>query len=116
MDERSAQIKRDLEERKRALRAELDKLESEFSSNITELHNNVSDNVDPRQWVNKHPLKIVGLAVFLGFIAGNRENISVPGKITMVGSIVAALKAYAARKAVDQIVHLVEDIGQKKRS
>lgn len=116
MDERSAQIKRDLEDRKRALKAELDKLENEFSSNITELHSNVSDTVDPRQWVNKHPLKIVGLAVLLGFLAGNRENHSVAGKITMIGSVAAALKAYAARKAVDQIVHFVEDIGQKKRS
>jgi hypothetical protein len=115
MDASSAQLKKELEDRKKALKAELDKLESGFTENFTEIQNNVSDSVDPRHWVQKHPLKLVGVAVLLGFIAGNRENGSVSGKITMTGSVVAALKAYAARRAVDQIVDFVEDISSRQR-
>lgn len=115
MDARSAQLKQELEARKRALKAELDKLESGLTDHISEIQQDVSETVDPRQWVQKHPLKVVGVAVLLGFIAGNRDNINIPGKVTMVGSVVAALKAYAARKAVDQIVHFVEDIGNRPR-
>ncbi|MCH8524314.1 MAG: hypothetical protein LAT52_07170 [Balneolales bacterium] len=114
MDAKSAQIKKELEERKKALKAELDKLESGLTDNFSEIQSNVSDTVDPRHWVQKHPLKVVAVAVLLGFVAGNRENPSVAGKVTMVGSVVAALKAYAARKAVDQIVHFVEDIGNRQ--
>ena len=107
--------KKDLEDRKAALKAELNKLESDLSGHITDIQEDVTETVDPRKWVQKHPLKLVGAAVLIGFLAGNRDDgRSASGKITVIGSVVAALKTYAARKAVDKIVSFVEDVGAGK--
>lgn len=115
MDERTARLKQDLEDRKAALKAELNKLESDLSGHLTDIQEDVAETVDPRKWIQKHPLKLVGAAVLIGFLAGNRDDgTNTAGKITVVGSVVAALKTYAARKAVDQIVSFVEDVGGKK--
>jgi hypothetical protein len=110
------QTRRQLEERKRALRAELDKLEQDVGSSIQDIQEDVTDRIDPRRWIQRHPLKALGVAVLLGFVAGNRDNVSRAGKITMTASVVAALKAYAARKAADQIVGFIEGIARDAKS
>ena len=47
--------KKDLEDRKAALKAELNKLESDLSGHITDIQEDVTETVDPRKWVQKAP-------------------------------------------------------------
>jgi len=116
MNTQIEQTRKELEERKRALRAELDKLEMDVGSSIQDIQDDVTDRIDPRRWIQKHPLKALGVAVLLGFVAGNRDSISRTGKITMTASVIAALKAYAARRAADQIVGFIEGIARDDKS
>jgi hypothetical protein len=116
MNTQIEQTRRELEDRKRALRAELDKLELDVGSSIQDIQDDVTDRINPRRWIEKHPLKALGVAVLIGFVAGNRDNVSRTGKITMTASVIAALKAYAARKAADQIVGFVEGIAREGKS
>ena len=114
MDETTKNIKDSLEARKKALKAELEKLEGDIGDSFTDIKDDVTDQVDPRRWVQNHPLKVVGVAVLLGFLAGNKDDSGRLGRVTVVGSIVAALKTYAARKAVDQVVDFVEGMDSRK--
>lgn len=98
----------DLEARRIALQNELRQLESSLERNFETLQDDVNDRMTPTFWVKKYPLRTVGLAVLVGFLAGSRDKSDVAKGTTVVAAVVAALKAVAARKIVDQVVKIVE--------
>lgn len=114
MDETTKNIKDNLEARKKALKTELEKIEGDIGNSFTDIKDEMTDHVDPRRWIQNHPLKVVGVAILLGFLAGNKDDSGRLGRVTVIGSIVAALKTYAARKAVDQVVDFVEGMDSRK--
>lgn len=97
------------ERRKEELRREIRALENELGDGISELQDGVYDRFKPTYWIKKYPLRIVGTAVLVGFLAGSRDNSGSVAGVTVTASIVAALKTLAARKLVDQIVHIIEN-------
>ncbi len=101
--------KSDIELRKKALKEELEKIESELQENLSSLQSDVSDRSSPIWWIKKHPLRILGTAVLIGFLAGNKGSTgsSVAGT-TITAAVIAALKTVAARKIVEQVVKMVE--------
>jgi hypothetical protein len=98
----------EIKKRKIALQLELEKLEAAVEEDLDSIQNDMTDRMSPIWWVKKYPLRIVGTAVLIGFLVGNKnKNDSIAGT-TMTAAILASLKALAARKIVDEIVKLVD--------
>lgn len=116
MESPQEKLLRDLEARKQALRVELRELEVHIDDNITQIQQDVSGRTQPRWWIRRYPLQTLGIAIATGLLLGYRESNAQPGTPsgsfssvpTFTGSVVAALKSYAARRAVDHIVGMVE--------
>jgi hypothetical protein len=103
-----------LQARKEALRKELEELEGKLESGIHNLQDDVSDRFKPVWWIKKYPLRAVGTAVLIGFLAGNRDKSGALAGATVTASVVAALKTFAARKLVDQIIDMLENKDNSK--
>lgn len=99
----------DLELRRKELQRELQSLEQSLEDNFESLQVEVNERLTPTYWVKRHPLKTVGLAVMIGFLAGSKKQNDAIAGTTMLAAVIAALKSVAARKIVDHVVKLVED-------
>lgn len=108
-DQSNRRTSEDLETRRKELQRELQSLEQSLEDNFESLQTEVNDRLTPAYWVRRHPLKTVGLAVVLGFIASGKKNSEAVAGTTMAAAVIAALKSVAARKIVDHVVKLVED-------
>jgi hypothetical protein len=103
----------DLESRRRELQRELQSLEQSLEDNFDSLQLEVNERLTPTYWVRKHPLKTVGIAVMVGFLASSKGKNDALAGTTMAAAVIAALKSVAARKIVDHVVKLVEDESSK---
>jgi hypothetical protein len=98
----------EIKARKEALQQELKKLEAAVENDIDVIQSEMTDRMSPIWWVKKYPLRIVGTAVLIGFLAGGRsKNDNIAGT-TIISAIIASLKVVAARKIVDEIVKLID--------
>lgn len=107
-EKKDSRTLKEIRERKIALQEELRKLEETFESDIDTLQEEVSDRISPLWWINKYPLRIVGTAVLVGFLAGSQDKHSSVTGTTVLAAVVASLKTVVARKIVDQVVKIVE--------
>lgn len=112
-DQPNRKSTQDLETRRRELQRELQSLEQSLEDNFDSLQNEVNERLTPAYWVRKHPLKTVGLAVLVGFMASSKKNSEAVAGTTMAAAVIAALKSVAARKIVDHVVKLVEEESSK---
>ncbi len=112
-DQSHRNTSQDLETRRRELQRELQSLEQSLEDNFDSFQNEVNERLTPTYWVRKHPLKTVGLAVMIGFLASSKEKNDAIAGTTMAAAVIAALKSVAARKIVDHVVKLVEDESSK---
>jgi hypothetical protein len=103
----------ELESRRKELERELQALEKSLEENFDSFQEDVNERLTPTYWVRKHPLKTVGLAVLVGFMASSKKNSQAADGTTMTTAVIAALKAVAARKIVDHVVKLVEEESSK---
>jgi hypothetical protein len=99
---------RELEARKAALKAELNRLETDVAVSVRDARDDLAGRVSPVWWIRRYPLQAVGVALAFGFMAasggGNRRGGS------LAAALMSELKSVAARKAVQ---HLVESIDKK---
>jgi hypothetical protein len=99
----------DLESRRRDLQRELQSLEASLEQNFDSIQDEVNVRMTPAYWVRKHPIRMVGLAVMLGFLAGSKDKSDAVAGTSMSAAVMGALKSVAARKIVDHVVKMVED-------
>lgn len=112
-DQPNRKSTQDLEMRRKELQRELQSLEQSLEDNFDSLQSEVNERLTPAYWVRKHPLKTVGLAVLVGFMASSKKNSEAVAGTTMAAAVIAALKSVAARKIVDHVVKLVEEESSK---
>ncbi|GAA5521200.1 hypothetical protein Asal01_01135 [Fodinibius salicampi] len=106
-----------LEQKKQELEAELEQIQDELDDSIDQVRHDVSDSLDPKSFIRKHPLPVVGGAVFLGFLIGHRErqeesvslssSSSSDGKFT--STLLYELKRLAMRKALSFVTDFAEE-------
>lgn len=65
----------DLKRKKQELEAELEVIENELDDSITRVRSDVSNKLDPMQFIRRHPWPFVGASAILGFLlAGNGSS------------------------------------------
>lgn len=105
----------ELEKKKQALEQELKQIQGELDQSLDKMRDDVSETLDPKSIIRKHPLPIVGGAVLLGFLAGHRSDYSRRG--TSSGfreALINELKKIATKKAIAFASDYVEEILEEK--
>ncbi|SMO68446.1 hypothetical protein [Fodinibius sediminis] len=105
-----------LEEKKRALEAELNSIQHELDDSIDQVRSDVSEKLDPKSFIREHPLPVVGGAVVLGFLLGHNDerprkrarssSSSSDGKFT--STLLYELKRLATKKALSFATDFME--------
>ncbi|MFH5831187.1 hypothetical protein [Halalkalibaculum sp. DA384] len=97
----------ELKAKKEELEAELNRIQHELDSNIDEVRADVSEKLKPSEIIKNYPIPVVGLSVFVGFLAGHtpkRKGSSRPGSHSsgdgFAALLISELKKIATRKAV----------------
>lgn len=106
-----------LQDKKKELEAELRSIQDELDESLDRVKADVSSSLDPVEYIKRHPLPVVGLAVLVGFLAGKEggnQPSRAPGTGTTDHKISATLwyeiKRLAARKAMSRLGDYIDDI------
>lgn len=70
LDHKTKISMREIRQKKKKLKDDLDLLESGFENRLSKVSNFLPGNIHPVKTIKKHPLKSVGLAVLFGTVAG----------------------------------------------
>lgn len=102
-----------LEEKKKSLEQELSRIQGDLDQSIDAVKEGVSDSLDPKKIVQKHPLPVFGAAVFLGFLlggGGKSENGSHRGRSSdSIGSVIGnELKHQLTKRAMSVLMDLID--------
>jgi len=111
-----------LEQKKRELQAELSGIQNELDDSIDSMRSDVSEKLDPKNYIRNHPLPVVGGAVFLGFLLGHKDHpssssnsgSSPDGKFT--STLLYELKRLATKKALSFATEFMEKKIDEKRA
>ena len=105
----------EIEKKKRELQAELDRIQDELDHSLDEVRTDVSNRLQPAEFIKKYPLPVVGLSVLIGFLAGHRKS----GSGTSDGNssddgfssaLFSELKKLATRKALSFATDYIENL------
>lgn len=101
-----------LEQKKRELEKELENLQNELDHSIDKVRTDVSSRLDPKAFIKKHPLPVVGLSVLLGFLAGSgkKKNASESSGSSMKTILWDELKKIGTKKAISLISDYTEKL------
>ena len=105
----------DTEIRKQELEAELARIQGDIDQALDQVKEDVSNSVDPKEIIRKHPLPVVGAAFVLGALLGsvNKQNSSPKsskGKDTSVrGMLFTELKRMAIKKGIDVLSKRIDN-------
>lgn len=66
--------KETLKEKKENLEAELNHIQDELDDSLDNIKSDVSSSLDPLEYVRRHPLPVVGIAVMIGFMTGKNNH------------------------------------------
>lgn len=104
-----------LEQKKRELEAELGNIQSEIDDSIDKVRHDVSDKLDPKSFIKKHPLPVVGGAALLGFLLGHSDDrapkhssSSSSSDSGLTGTLIYELKRLATKKALSFATDFME--------
>ena len=103
-----------LEQKKRELEAELGNIQSELDDSIDKVRHDVSDKLDPKSFIKKHPLPVVGGAALLGFLLGHSDDgaaskhSSSSSDSGLSGTLIYELKRLATKKALSFATDFME--------
>lgn len=109
----------EIEKKKQELQAELDRIQGELDHSLDEVRTDVSNKLQPAEFIRKYPLPVVGFSVLFGFLAGHKKSSSVAatGESSDDGlssTLLTELKRLATRKAIsfatDYIENLLSDV------
>lgn len=105
-----------LEQKKRELEAELNDIQNELDDSIDQVRHEVSDKLDPKSFIRKHPLPVVGGAVLVGFLLGHEDEGSTKSTSTsgsssdhkITNTLLYELKRLATKKALSFVTDFME--------
>ena len=105
-----------LEQKKQELEAELNNIQNELDDSIDKVRHDVSDKLDPKSFIKKHPLPVVGGAALLGFILGHSDDGAAPKHSSsssssdsgLTGTLIYELKRMATKKALSFATDFME--------
>lgn len=113
---------RELKARKNVLRQEMQQIQSEIKTSLSDVRSSVSSHANISFWVEKYPLRVAGTALIGGFLLARRIGRGKKLRVTKAGagSMFAALlldefKRLATRRAVDFIVLRVEEAMENRK-
>jgi hypothetical protein len=126
MSTMSDQKKETLKEKKEKLEAELEDIQHELDDSLDKVKSDVSSSLDPLEYVRRHPLPVVGLALLVGFLAGkeggespqsrNSTNTANHGKGSsdsdkneLASTLWYEIKRLATRKALSKAGDYIDD-------
>ncbi|MDG5766149.1 hypothetical protein QA596_01635 [Balneolales bacterium ANBcel1] len=99
---------RELQARKKALRKEMDEIQSEIESSLNVVRENVADRMKFRYWVNRYPLHLAGSALIAGFVFARKTGAGKVKSKTASSGLFTSLLADELRKlATQRIVRYV---------
>ncbi|PAU92777.1 hypothetical protein CK503_14900 [Aliifodinibius salipaludis] len=108
----------ELEKKKQELEEELNNIQGELDNSIDRVREDVSNSLDPKNIIRKHPLPIVGASALLGFLLGHKNRKSSTSSTEKVGefsgALLSELKRLATRKAINFATEYVENILEDK--
>ena len=103
---------REIEARKQAIKKELEHIQEELEDSIDDVKEGVSGQLNPRNWIKKHPLKSAAVALVTGFLISRKrksspkESKAQPQKLS--GMVVQELKKQAVKKGFEFLSSLIE--------
>lgn len=106
----------EIEKKKRELQAELDRIQAELDHSFDEVRSDVSNRLQPAEFIKRYPLPVVGLSVLVGFLAGHkrrdaRSSSESDSKEDGFSSVLLSeLKKLATRKAVSFATDYIEGL------
>ncbi len=107
-----------LEQKKKELEAELDKIQGELDNSLDRMRTDVSDSLDPVGFIKRHPIEVVGASVLIGFLAGHSGSRKgdKSGSSSELGSALwYELKRIATKKGIALAADYLENfLGQAK--
>lgn len=108
----------ELEKKKQELEDELNKIQGELDNSIDQVREDVSSSMDPKNFIRKHPLPVVGASALLGFLLGHKNRgfstSSSDKGGDFGGALLAEMKRLATRKAINFATDYVENILEEK--
>src|SRR5699024_1583643 len=112
-----------LEQKKQQLEAELNNIQSQIDDSIDRVRHDVSDKLDPKSFVRKHPLPVVGGAVLVGFLLGHNDKHKSSGHSSsedagggLTSTLIYELKRLATKKALSFATNFMEKKVDEKTS
>jgi len=107
----------ELEKKKQELEEELGQIQYELDDSIDRVRDDVSNKLDPKSIIRKHPLPIVGAATLVGFFLGNSGRSSHTKSSSgreLSGALLSELKKLATRKAISFATDYIEELLEEK--
>ena len=105
----------DTELKKQELEAELSRIQGGIDEALDQVKTDVTNTVDPKEIIKKHPLPVVGAAFIIGALLGSAGGKSTPkrngkGKDTSVkGMLFTELKRLAIKKGIDVLSKRIDN-------
>ncbi len=109
----------ELQKRKQQLEEELANIQDELDDSIIKVRDDLGSQLDPKTFIRKYPLPIVGASVLLGFLVGhkrrNNSTNSISSKSELSKTLLTEFKKIATRKALSFATDYLENFLNKKR-
>lgn len=99
-----------LKQKKQELQAELENIQNELDQSIDSVRSDVSSQLDPVEFIKKHPLPVVGASVVIGFLAGHKRSLGSTIGEGFSGALWYELKKLATKKAIAFTTDYVENL------
>ncbi|MDI6402194.1 hypothetical protein QLX67_09315 [Balneolaceae bacterium ANBcel3] len=109
----------ELKARKDALRREMTEIRKEIDGSLSLIHDNVTSRIRVNYWVEKHPLRVIGVGLLAGFLTSrlSRKKKNTEKNRGIFFSILTdELKKAAARKLVRLATEKMEEAAQRRKS
>lgn len=94
----------DLEAKKKKLEAELERIEQELDTSVDEMRTGLTDQLHPRNLIERYPLQALGSSVLLGLLLGYKggsdHNHNGAGGRSLFSMVWREFKSTATRRAV----------------
>jgi len=102
----------DLEAKKKKLEAELERIEQELDTSVDEMRTDLTDQLHPRNLIERYPLHALGSSVLLGLLLGykgrSNNNHNGSGGRSLFSMVWREFKSTATRRAVRTIFNYLD--------
>ena len=112
----------EIEKKKRELQAELDRIQHELDHSLDEVRSDVSNRLQPSEFIKRYPLPVVGLSVLAGFLVGHSRRPTQSSSESrsredgFSSALISELKKLATRKAISFATDYIESLISDSKS